>query len=157
MISRIVTCLNEIEGPILIISQESRTQIFCVMNQEEKVMSSGYEASSVEVQNVIIEWAKAAEAFHQRYGKLTEVINVLQVAARRNPGANKAKLRRLVALRQHMSDALMTLLLDMSGQKPGRSAQPSKPGQLRSHACLLDELNREIDAELVSFSNVAQA
>lgn len=120
-------------------------------------MSSGYEASSVEVQNVIIEWAKAAEAFHQRYGKLTEVINVLQVAARRNPGANKAKLRRLVALRQHMSDALMTLLLDMSGQKPGRSAQPSKPGQLRSHACLLDELNREIDAELVSFSNVAQA
>lgn len=127
------------------------------MNQEQTTVSHGYEASPAEVQNVIIEWAKAAEAFHYRYAKLTEVVNALQVNARRNPSANRAKLRRLMTLRQQMSDALMTLLLDMSSQKSERSQQPSKPGQLHSHACLLDELNRKIDAELVNSTVVAQA
>ncbi|MFD2572530.1 hypothetical protein ACFSUS_17965 [Spirosoma soli] len=127
------------------------------MNQEESMIPAGYEASPAEIQSVIIEWVRATEAFHRRYAKITEVINTLQATARRQPAADKARLRRLVTLRQHMSDVLMTLLMDMTGQKSGRSAQPSKPGQLRSHACLLDELNREIDAELTSVTTVAQA
>ncbi len=127
------------------------------MNQEELMMSSGYEASPAEIQNVIMDWVKATEAFHRRYAKLTEVINSLQATTRRQPNTNRTRLRHLTGLRQHMSDVLMTLLLDMTGQKSDRSAQPSKPGQLRSHACLLDELNREIDAELIKVTAVAQA
>ncbi len=106
---------------------------------------------------MIMDWVKATEAFHHRYANLTEVINKMQANARRQPAQSKARLRKLMMLRQHMSDVLMTLLLDMTGQRPGRSTQPSKPGQLRSHACLLDELNREIDAELTQVTTVAQA
>ncbi|GAB3502973.1 hypothetical protein GCM10027341_31460 [Spirosoma knui] len=127
------------------------------MNQEETKVPAGYEASSAEIQSVIIEWVEATEAFHRRYAKLTEVINTLQAAARRQPKADRSRLRRLIALRKQMSDVLMTLLLDMTGQKSGRSALPSKPGQLRSHASLLGELNREIDAELLGATTVAQA
>ena len=128
-------------------------------HQEEvsAVSTPVYEASPTEVQGVIMDWVKATEAFHHRYADLTEVINKMQVNARRQPAQNKARLRKLIVLRQHMSDVLMTLLLDMTAQKPGRSVQPSKPGQLRSHACLLDELNREIDAELTQAPMVVQA
>ena len=120
-------------------------------------MSFGYEPSSEEVQNLILEWAKATEAFHHRYAKLNKLINTLTLAAQRQPSANRARLHRLVELKNHMSDVLMTLLLDMSGQRAGRSAQSSKSGQLHSHASLLDELNRKIDAELIGFTTVAQA
>ena len=126
------------------------------MNQDES-MPAGYEASPAEMQNVITKWVKASEAFHRRYAKLTQVINTLQIAARRNPTASRANLRRLFEMRQRMSDVLMTLLLDMSGPQPGRSEQPSKPGQLHSHVTLLNEMNREIDAELVIATTVAQA
>ncbi|MVM30725.1 hypothetical protein GO755_11840 [Spirosoma sp. HMF4905] len=128
------------------------------MNQEQSAVFSSYEASAEEVQKVIIEWARATEAFHGRYAKLNQVINALQAASRRQPTAsNRTRLRHLIDLREHMSDVLMTLLLDMSGKKPSPSAQSSKPGQLHSHASLLDELNRKIDAELISFTTVAQA
>lgn len=120
-------------------------------------MSAVYEASPSEVQSMIMEWVKATEAFHNRYANLTEAINKMQASARRQPAQSKVRLRKLIMLRQHMSDVLMTLLLDMTGQKPGRSAQPSKPSQLRSHAYLLDELNRKIDAELTQVTTVAQA
>lgn len=76
---------------------------------------------------------------------------------RRQTPAYRARLNRLIELRQHMGDVMMTLLLDMSGSKPGQSTQLSKPGQLHSHASLLDELNRKIDAELLGTSTVAQA
>lgn len=127
------------------------------MMHQEEVSSSVYEASPAEVQSVILDWVKATEAFHHRYANLTEVINKMQANARRHPGQSKTRLRKLIMLRQHMSDVLMTLLLDMTGEKSSRSAQPSKPGQLRSHACLLDELNREIDTELTHVITVAQA
>jgi hypothetical protein len=120
-----------------------------MMIQEETV-SSAYEASSTEIQNIIMEWVEATEQFHRRYAKLTEVINSLQSAGRRQATTNRPRLRKLITLRHHMSDVLMTLMLDMTGQKNGRSSQPSKPGQLHSHARLLAELNREIDAELTS-------
>ena len=127
------------------------------MMYQEEVSPSLYEASPAEIHSVIIEWVNATEAFHHRYANLTEAINKMQVDTRRQPVQSKARLRKLIMLRQHMSDVLMTLLLDMTGQKSSRSAQPSKPGQLRTHACLLDELNREIDAELTQVTTVAQA
>ena len=127
------------------------------MMYQEEVSPSLYEASPAEMQSVITEWVNATEAFHHRYANLTEVINKMQADARRQPAQSKARLRKLIMLRQHMSDVLMTLLLDMNSQRSGRSTQPSKPGQLRSHACLLDELNREIDAELTQVTTVAQA
>ncbi|MFD2936041.1 hypothetical protein [Spirosoma flavum] len=127
------------------------------MNQEESATTFGYEASEEEIQKVILAWAQATEAFHCRFAKLDRIINTLQTAARRQPKANRARLNRLVELRQYMGDVLMTLLLDMSGQKNGQSSQLSKPGQLYSHASLLDELNRKIDAELISVTTVAQA
>jgi len=129
------------------------------MRQETSVVLSGYEASAEEVQSLIMQWAKATEAFHIRYVKLDQTINTLQKTARQLPKSSpgRARLRRLIELRQHTTDVLMTLLLDMSGQKSGRTAQPSKPGQLRSHASLLNELNRKIDAELISITTVAQA
>ncbi len=129
-----------------------------MMNQEESATTFGYEASEEEIQKVILAWAQATEAFHYRFAKLDRIINTLQAAARRQSSANKARLNRLIELRQHMGDVLMTLLLDMSGQKTGQSNQLSKPGQLHSHASLLDELNRQIDAELMtSITTVAQA
>lgn len=127
------------------------------MNHQEEIVSSVYEATPAEVQIMIMEWVKATEAFHNRYANLTEVINKMQANARRQPTQSRARLRKLMTLRQHMSDVLMTLLLDMSGQRPDHSAQPSKPSQLRSHAYLLDELNRKIDAELTQVTTVAQA
>ena len=127
------------------------------MKHHEEVTPSVYEASPAEVQSMIMEWVKATEAFHHRYATLTEVINKMQTNVRRQPAQSKARLRTLVMLRQHMSDVLMTLLLDMTGQNAGRSVQPSKPSQLRSHAYLLDELNRKIDAELIQVTTVAQA
>ncbi len=128
-----------------------------VMNQEESAKTFGYEASEEEVQKVILAWAQATEAFHFRFAQLDRLIRNLQSANRRQPAAYRARLNRLIELRQHMGDVLMTLLLDMSGQKPGRQTQLSKPGQLHSHASLLDELNRQIDAELISVTTVAQA
>ncbi len=127
------------------------------MNQEESTATFDYKASEEEIQKVILAWAQATEAFHYRFAKLERIINMLQTAARR-PTANRARLNRLIELRQHMGDVLMTLLLDMSGQKAGQSSRLSKPGQLHSHASLLDELNRQIDAELmISIPTVAQA
>ena len=127
------------------------------MNQQESKAFSGYEASTEEIEKVITEWAIATDAFHRRYAKLNQVINSLQTAAFRKPTAHRARLQRLTELRDYMSDVLMTLMMDMSGLRPGHSDQPSKPGQLHSHASLLDELNRRIDAELISVITVAQA
>lgn len=127
------------------------------MNQEESAISFGYEASEEEIQKVILAWAQATEAFHYRFAKLDRIITSLQAMGRRHTPANRARLNRLIELRQHMGDVMMTLLLDMSGSKPGKSTQLSKPGQLHSHASLLDELNRKIDAELLGVSTVAQA
>ncbi|UHG91934.1 hypothetical protein [Spirosoma oryzicola] len=125
---------------------------------QEEPMSSAYEASSTEIQSIIMEWVEATEQFHRRYAKLTEVINSLQSNSHRQSNANnRSRLRKLITLRHHMSDVLMTLMVDMSGQKAGRAMQPSKPGQLHSHARLLTELNREIDAELTSVKTVAIA
>ncbi|MBD2701111.1 hypothetical protein IC229_10730 [Spirosoma sp. BT702] len=125
------------------------------MNQDNK--SSNYEATPSEMEKMILEWATATDAFHARYAKLTRVIGSLQGATRRQSSANRAHLRKLMDLRQHMGDVLMTLFLDMGNQQSGRSALPSKPGQLRSHAILLREMSREIDAELITISTVAQA
>lgn len=111
--------------------------------------SATYEASAVEVQNLIMDWVEATEQFHSRYARLTEVINTLRGGSRRQDTANRMRLRQLMALRQHMSDVLMTLLLDMNSPKADK-LQSSKPGQLHSHAQLLSELNREIDAELTN-------
>ncbi len=129
------------------------------MNQQESAIVSGYEASVEEVQKVVKEWATATEAFHRRYAKLSQVINSLHSTVRQqpNPTASRVRLRKLMELRDNMSDTLMTLLLDMSGKKPGHSLQPSKSGQLHSHVSLLDEMNRKIDAELISYTTVAQA
>ena len=127
---------------------------------QEETISSAYEASPAEVENIIMEWIEATEQFHRRYAKLTEVINSHEIAAQRKPRANQSRLRQLRSLRDYMSDVLMTLMLDMSGQKNGHLAQPSRPGQLHSHARLLTELNREIDAALTSNTivrTVAQA
>lgn len=128
------------------------------MNQEESGVTFGYEASEEEIQKVIMEWARATNAFHHRFAKLDRIIHTLQSAPRPQPTANRVRLQRLIELRQHMGDVMMTLLLDMSGQRPGRSKQLSKPGQLHTHASLMDELSREIDAELmVNVTTVAQA
>jgi hypothetical protein len=127
------------------------------MKQEKAVVLSGYDMSAEEIQSLVMKWAKATEAFHYRFAKLDKAINVLQTATRRQPTGNRTVLRRLLELRQYSTDALMTLLLDMSGQRSERSSQPSKPGQLHSHACLLDELSRKIDAELINVTTVAQA
>ncbi|WP_420147583.1 hypothetical protein [Spirosoma sp.] len=122
-----------------------------------KQQKSGYEISVEEVQSLVMKWAKATEAFHYRYAKLDKAINSLQSSTRRQSATHRARLQRLMELREHSTDVLMTLLLDMSGQRSERSTQPTKPGQLYSHACLLDELNRKIDAELTSITVVAQA
>lgn len=127
------------------------------MNQQEAKAFSGYEASPEEIEKVITEWAIATDAFHRRYAKLNQVINSLQMGVFSKSTTNRARLKKLTELRDYMSDVLMTLMMDMSGLRPGHSDQPSKPGQLHSHASLLDELNRRIDAELISVITVAQA
>lgn len=157
VISRKACCIRPQDDPIFDYSIAKQVLKRRVMKQEKSVVLSGYEASAEEVQSLIMQWAKATEAFHYRYVKLDKAINTLQKAARQQPKTNRAQLRRLMELRQHTTDVLMTLLLDMSGQKSERIAQPSKPGQLHSHACLLDELNRKIDAELITVMPVAQA
>ena len=126
------------------------------MNKEE-LTGSLYEASSAEVQHIIMEWVKATEEFHRRYSQLTEVINGLQTANHRQSANDRTRLRRLLALRQQMSDVLMSLMLDMTGNRSNRSSQPSKPGQLSTHARLMAELNRTIDNELIKLPIVAQA
>ncbi|GAB4030567.1 hypothetical protein [Spirosoma gilvum] len=131
------------------------------MNQEETTKFFGYEASAEEIQKLVMEWASATDAFHRRYAKLNQVINSLQASFSRQSSVSRTRLRNLIDLREQMSDVLMTLFLDMSpNSKSGRSALPSKPGQLHSHAILLRELNRKIDAELIGVigsTTVAQA
>jgi hypothetical protein len=127
------------------------------MNHKESKKSSTYEASSTEVQTVIMDWVEATEAFHRRYAKLTEVINTLQSSSRTKSIQQRERLKNLTVLRRHMSDVLMTLLVDMGGQQSSRSALPSKPGQLRTHASLLTELTQKIDAELINATVVARA
>ena len=157
VISRKTVCFQPRDAPTFDYRSKKNTFDSRVMNQELSGITHSYEASEEEIQKVILAWAQATEAFHFRFAKLDRLIKSLQTANRRQPAAYRARLRRLIELRQHMGDVLMTLLLDMSGQKPGRSTQLSKPGQLHSHASLLDELNRQIDVELVSVSTVAQA
>ncbi|WP_460951037.1 hypothetical protein [Spirosoma daeguense] len=118
---------------------------------------SNYEVSPAEMEVMVMEWAKATESFHARYAKLTGVINILEKSTRKQTSATRDRLRRLKGLRKQMGDTLMTLLLDMSGQRSSRSPLPSKPGQLQSHASLLREMSREIDAELIPLTTVAQA
>jgi len=119
------------------------------MKGQEQSVSATYEASAVEVQNLIMDWVEATEQFHNRYAKLTEIINSLRSGSRRQDSAIRMRLRQLMTLRQHMSDVLMTLLMDMNNPKVGKF-QSSQPGQLHSHARLLSDLNQEIDAELVN-------
>jgi hypothetical protein len=130
------------------------------MKGQEQSVSATYEASAVEVQNLIMDWVEATEQFHNRYAKLTEVINSLRGGSRRQDSATRMRLRQLMTLRQHMSDVLMTLLMDMNNPKVGKF-QSSQPGQLHSHARLLSNLNQEIDAELINSAStiktVAQA
>ncbi|QJD78720.1 hypothetical protein [Spirosoma rhododendri] len=117
------------------------------MKGQEQSASITYEAAAVEVQGLIMDWVEATEQFHNRYARLTEVINSLRAGSRRQDTATRMRLRQLMSLRQHMSDVLMTLLMDMNNPKADKF-QSSKPGQLHSHARLLTDLNREIDAEL---------
>ena len=128
-----------------------------MMNQEESATTFGYEASEEEIQKVILAWAQATKAFHFRFAKLERLITILKVTARPLPAGHRARLNRLIEMHRYMGDALMTLFLDMSSQKSGQSTQLSKPGQLYSHASLLDELSRQMDTELTNVTTVAQA
>lgn len=125
------------------------------MKGQEQSVSATYEASAVEVQNLILDWVEATEQFHNRYAKLTEVINSLRGGSRRQDSATRMRLRQLMTLRQHMSDVLMTLLMDMNSPKVGKF-QSSQSGQLHSHARLLSDLNQEIDAELVNGASMTK-
>ena len=127
------------------------------MNKHKATVSTNYDASTKEVQSIITDWMTSIEGFRMRHVNLTKLINTLQMSARRNPNESRKRLRKLIELRQYMSDALMTLMLDLSEQKPGRSQQSSKPGQLHTHASILAQLSKEIDAELASGAVVAQA
>ena len=113
--------------------------------------------STKEVRNIITDWATSIEGFRMRHVNLTKLINALQESARRNPHESRKRLRKLIELRQYMSDALMTLMLDLSEQNSRRSVQSSQPGQLHTHASILAQLSKEIDAELVCGTVVAQA
>ncbi len=128
-----------------------------VMNQQKTKRSTTYDVSTKEVQGIITDWAASIEGFRMRHVNLTKIINTLQASAQRNPNKSRKRLRRLIELRQYMSDALMTLLLDLSEHKPDRSMQSSKPGQLHTHANMLAQLSKEIDAELTAGIIVAQA
>jgi hypothetical protein len=127
------------------------------MNQQKAITPTGYDVSTKEIHGIITDWAASIEGFRMRHVNLTKLINALQESARRNPHESRKRLRKLIELRQYMSDALMTLMLDLSEQKPARSLQASKPGQLHTHASILAQLSKEIDAELVSGTVVAQA
>lgn len=127
------------------------------MNQQKAKVSTGYDVSTLEVHSIITDWASSIDGFRMRHVNLTKLINRLQESARCNPHESRKRLRKLIELRQYMSDALMTLMLDLSEQKPGRSVQASKPGQLRTHANMLARLSKEIDAELASGTVIAQA
>lgn len=127
------------------------------MKQEKSAVLSGYDVSTEEVQSLVMKWANATKGFHYRFAKLEMTIKMLQASAYPQSITNCTRLHRLLELRQYSADALMTLLLDMSGQRSERSTQPSKSGQLYNHARLLDELNRKIDAELIGITTVAQA
>ena len=127
------------------------------MNQHKTTVSTGHDVSTKEIHSIITDWATSIEGFRMRHVNLTKLINALQESARRNPHESRKRLRKLIELRQYMSDALMTLMLDLSEQKPGRSRQASKPGQLHTHASMLAQLSKEIDAELTSGTVIAQA
>ncbi len=127
------------------------------MNQQKTMKSTTYDVSTKEVQSIITDWVTSIEGFRMRHVNLTKLINTLQASARRNPNESRKRLRKLIELRQYMSDALMTLMLDLSEQKPERSIQSSKPGQLHTHASILAQLSKEIDAELTAGIVVAQA
>jgi hypothetical protein len=158
VISRKTVCFQAIDDSTFGYTIAKHLVDHRVMNQKESAVTFGYEPSEEEIQKVVMEWARATDAFHHRFAKLDRVINYLQAAPFPLTTAHRARLQRLIELRQHMGDVMMTLLLDMSGQRPGRSKQLSKPGQLHSHASLMDELSREIDAELMgSVTTVAQA
>ncbi len=132
------------------VNRTNRNSQARVMNQEEATKFFGYEASAEEIQKLVMEWASATDAFHRRYAKLNQVIHSLQASSSRQSTVSRTRLRKLIDLREQMSDVLMTLLFDMAPMsKSGRSALPSKPGQLHTHANLLRELNRKIDAELI--------
>ena len=127
------------------------------MRQERDEQLSGYDISAEEIQNLLNRWVKTTEAFLLRCASLKINISSLQSVARKKP-EDRVRLNRLINLHIHSNDVLMSLMMDMAGQRSEPSQQPSKPGRLYSHACLLDELNRKIDAELVSSNTiVAQA
>lgn len=127
------------------------------MNQQQLGTLSGYDLSVEEIQRLVMTWAKVTEAFHYRYARLNKTINSLQTKRRQLSVADRAQLSRLLELRQQSTDVLMTLVMDMSGQRSERSTQSSKPGQLYSHTRLIDELNHKIDTELIGITTVAQA
>lgn len=126
------------------------------MRQERHEIVSGYDISAEEIQNILNRWVKTTEAFLLRCASLKKNIDSLQSVARKKP-EDRTRLNRLINLHIHSNDVLMSLMMDMSGQRSEPSLQSSKPGRLYSHACLLDELNRRIDAELISNTIVAQA
>lgn len=126
------------------------------MSQDRNELISGYDISAEEIQNLLNRWVRTTEVFLLRCASLQKNISSLKSVARKKPG-DQVRLDRLIKLNIHSNDVLMSLIVDMSGQRSESSLQSSKPGRLYSHACLLDELNREIDAELFSSLIVAQA
>ena len=87
------------------------------MNQEESAKYSGYEASAEEMQKVIVKWATATEAFHRRYARLNQVINLFRRQFVNNQLPAGYGCGSSWSYADHMSDVLMTLLIDMSGKK----------------------------------------
>lgn len=100
-------------------------------------------ASQRESRSVIINWVRATEEFHGQYVRINEVINSLEANQRFTLTGSTTNTRRnvqaLLQLRQYMSDVLATLLTDIN---------KSKPGQLTSHARLLQDISRQVEAEL---------
>ena len=106
-----------------------------------------------EAQTIITNWVCATEEFHQHYSQISKVINGM---SKRQVMANsisypQANLRELMKLRQHMSDVLATLLMEMSkptsAQQSNQSTSPSKPGQIATHTRLIQDINHKVGSE----------
>lgn len=109
-----------------------------------------------ETQTIVMSWVRATEEFHQHYFRLNELINRMQrnqcLSLIGPAGSSQTNLRALMNLRTYMSDVLMTLLVDMTkpkaGYRSGSAGSSSKPGQIASHARLIQDINRKVGREM---------
>ena len=97
---------------------------------------------------VLLKWLNAINEFCRSYNRLNQFIKHKHTAHQRVTAQQTEQLRKLLLLREQVSETMAALLSDMNLLLPSPSCARPLHTKLQVHASLLNELNQQIDVAL---------